>query len=394
MNEKKVLFILWNEKLYNEKGGVHRCISNLLQFLPAEDIEAHYMYTLDNYQTFHHHNYNEENVILRKNLNEYLCRFKCNIILGQEAVFSTTVAELVNELNNPNIKLVNQFHSSLLLLDKKLSLYFLREQLKKTIGFKNKSSIIARILFYPLWKRKVWRYMCRIYKYNYYNSDVCLLLTKYEKPILSQIVGISDPTKCVSIPNSLSWPEIEHEEILNTKKNEVLIVSRIYNPEKRLDRALKVWKILQNQGIIDNWTLRILGDGDDRIELMDLSTKLGLRNVVWEGRKPPLQYYQNAKIFMMTSACEGWGLTLTESMQTGVVPIAFDSYPALREIINDGVDGAIVPDGDIHEYANRMEQLIVNNELREKLALNALKNCQRFSIERIMSQWSKMIKQL
>ena len=97
---------------------------------------------------------------------------------------------------------------------------------------------------------------------------------------------------------------------------------------------------------------------------------------------------------MMTSAVEGWGLTLTESMQTGVVPIAFDSYPALHDIITDGYDGFIVPDDNINEYARILISLIQDKELREKIARNCLISSKRFEIDKIIPQWVNLIKSL
>ena len=97
---------------------------------------------------------------------------------------------------------------------------------------------------------------------------------------------------------------------------------------------------------------------------------------------------------MMTSASEGWGLTLTESMQTGTVPIAFDTYRALHDIITDAYDGYIVKPNDIKTYTDRMQFLIENPLEREKIALNGLESCKRFSTEKVMDKWSEMLNNL
>ena len=83
----------------------------------------------------------------------------------------------------------------------------------------------------------------------------------------------------------------------------------------------------------------------------------------------------------VTSAVEGWGLTLTESMQTGVVPIAFDSYPALHEIITDRYDGCIIRDNDLDAYAVCMEELMRNRKERERIARNGIESCRVKLIE-------------
>ena len=128
--------------------------------------------------------------------------------------------------------------------------------------------------------------------------------------------------------------------------------------------------------------------------LRELSEELALKNVTFTGRQNPISYYKNAALFMMTSAVEGWGLTLTESMQTGVVSIAFDSYPALHDIITDRYDGCIIPDNDLEAYANCMEELMRNRGERERIAKNGLESCRRFEINKIVEQWVKLIESL
>ena len=97
---------------------------------------------------------------------------------------------------------------------------------------------------------------------------------------------------------------------------------------------------------------------------------------------------------MMTSAVEGWGLTLTESMQTATVPIVFDSYPALHDIITNNYDGVIIKDDDFDSYISHMSQLMSHQDERERIARNGLESCRRFTIDKIVHQWVDLIKSL
>ena len=67
---------------------------------------------------------------------------------------------------------------------------------------------------------------------------------------------------------------------------------------------------------------------------------------------------------MMTSRSEAWGLTLTEAQQMGVVPIAFDTYASLRDIITDGVDGEIIAEGDVDGYVRCVLNLMQDDVTR------------------------------
>lgn len=220
------------------------------------------------------------------------------------------------------------------------------------------------------------------------------MLSEYEKPIFAKIIGKKDPSKCHVIPNPLSWEDVATPDILKHKKKEVLIVSRIYNSEKRIDLALKIWKILQLQGKTDGWTLRIVGDGIHKNYLMEMAKSMNLQNVIWEKRQDPRPFYKSASLFLLTSIVEGWALTLTESMQTGVVPLAFDSYPAVRSIITDGKDGYIVPSKDVKSMASKLSLLMENKSLRERMALNGIDSCRRFEINAVIDQWEKMLNNL
>ena len=88
------------------------------------------------------------------------------------------------------------------------------------------------------------------------------------------------------------------------------------------------------------------------------STELGLEQISFEGFRDPRQYYLESALFMMTSAFEGFGMTLVEAQQYGTVPIAMDSYKSLHDILQDKVNGIVVPDNDIDCFVEELKQLI------------------------------------
>lgn len=391
----KHLFIIWTEPLNITGGGIHRCITTLMTELPARGFSVHYLYSTDNYNTFHIPlSGNKDKILNLHELRSFLIEHSCDFILGQDAIFSSILTQRIKELNIPNIKFINQYHSTLLYFEKKLTLDFLKYQWITQKQVLSRFGIALRFLFYPVWKLKVRNTQNRIYRFNYNNSDVSLLLSEYEKPILKRICQDKLFHKCFAIPNPLSWADIETPEVLQFKNNEVLIVSRLYNVEKRIDLALKAWRILQDKGKDNGWSLRIVGDGIDRPYLMKLSADLGLRNIIWTESCDPRPYYKNARIFLLTSIVEGWALTLTESMQFGVVPIAFDSYPAVKSIIQSGHDGFIIKAKDINLMAQKLEFLINNPDIMNSMAINALESCKRFEVNSIIDQWAGLLSNL
>lgn len=369
-------------------------ILSLLRHLPSHSFDVHYLYTLDDYMSFKVYKSDQslEDVISAEILKDYLIEHNCDIILGQDAGLSKSLTTLVKKMNIPGVKFINEYHTNFHYIYNKLDYNFLIFEFTQNPYLGAKLSILFKFILYPLWKKRTWETLAKDFRYTLTNSDVSLLLSAREIPIAKRILGTEQNIRFVSIPNPLSWEEIEESTILKQKKKEVLVVSRLYNPEKRIDIVLKVWKKLQDRGCVDDWNLTIIGDGIHKNYLMQMSTDMNLCNVVWKGWGDPKPYYKKASIFMMTSASEGWGLTLTESMQMGTVPIAFDTYTALHDIITDAHDGYIVKAKDIKTYADRMQFLIENPLEREKIALNCLESCKRFSTEKVIDKWAEMLR--
>ena len=140
--------------------------------------------------------------------------------------------------------------------------------------------------------------------------------------------------------------------------------------------------------------LRQVGDGEDLQYYKEYVANQGMMNVQFEGQQDPFPYYQKASVFMMTSAFEGWPMTLMEGMQNGCVPIVFDSFKAVYDIIENGKDGIIVPDGKVDVYVDRLAHLMQNTEQREKMAHAGLESCQRFYQERITEIWLNLFEKL
>lgn len=224
------------------------------------------------------------------------------------------------------------------------------------------------------------------YKMPYEKSDKVVLLSEGFIPQYNRFVK-GDEQRYAAIPNMLSFLSAEASE---EKQQEVLVVSRMDERQKRIKTALKVWRKAYQK----EWTLRIVGYGEDLEYYQQIAKQWSLKNIVFEGLQNPLPYYQQASVFLMVSAFEGWGLTLTEAQQCGCVPIAFDSYSAVHDIIQSGRNGYIVPNNDIDTYARVLQELMNNDTLRAEMAANAQKDVQRFSRENIAKQWKTLLENL
>lgn len=224
------------------------------------------------------------------------------------------------------------------------------------------------------------------YKIPYTMADRVLLLSRSFIPQYNNFVQ-GEETHYAAIPNMVSFPLYGWRE---EKNKEVLLVSRMDERQKRVLTALRVWRKINQP----EWKLNIVGYGEDLEYYKYLVTKWGLNNISFEGLQDPFPYYRRASIFLMTSAFEGWGLTITEAQQCGCIPIAFDSYSAVHDIIQSGRNGYIIPEGDIDAYAVRLNELMNDEQLRNTLAQNAIKDVQRFSCENVADQWKTLLESL
>ena len=84
-------------------------------------------------------------------------------------------------------------------------------------------------------------------------------------------------------------------------------------------------------------------------------------------------------------------MTLVESHQNAVVPIAMDSFLSLHDIIENEENGLIVKDGDIDGLIYAMKRLMADNGLRRKLAEKGLETCQKFNVKKVVDLWEQLI---
>ena len=164
--------------------------------------------------------------------------------------------------------------------------------------------------------------------------------------------------------------------------------------QKRITRAIKIWSAIENDPRLDEWNFRIVGEGPDLAMYKQLAQTLGLKRISFEGFRNPQPYYKQAAIFMMTSAFEGFPMTLVEAQQCGVVPVVMDSYLSLHDIVETGYNGIIVSNEDLTGYVNKIKELMTDTSLREKLAMNGLHSCRRFCVEEIVNNWEELFNDL
>lgn len=184
-------------------------------------------------------------------------------------------------------------------------------------------------------------------------------------------------------------------EAATLKAKNVLAVGR-YAKQKGFDILVNIWSKVKQNTISNDWLLRIVGEGDERKDLEKLINEKNLEDslVLTGSTSNVSQYYLDSSIYVMTSRHEGFGLVLIEAQSYGLPTISFDCIAGPREIINNGEDGFVIPIGDNDEMAERILELMSNEQLRKAMGKKAKENSERFKKNRIVDQWVKLINEL
>lgn len=193
------------------------------------------------------------------------------------------------------------------------------------------------------------------------------------------------------IPNAaLQLPDVRHD---NTSRR-VIAVGRL-DYQKGFDRLLQAWALLP-EDLRADWRLDIFGQGEWEPMLRQMTTDLGITGSARINR-PTTQIFQEyaASAFLaMSSHYEGFPMVLIEAMACGAPGVCFDFKCGPKDIIRDGENGLIVPEGDIPALARAMARLMRDDALRARMSDRAREVTETYSEENVMEQWEKCFQDL
>ena len=182
---------------------------------------------------------------------------------------------------------------------------------------------------------------------------------------------------------------------LTTLNNKTVLAVGRYSHQKGFERLIDAWKMVCQK--VDGWTLLIVGDGELRqdllrqIEANGLNEKVVLKKV--QAEKMP-DAYTHASIFALSSRYEGLPMVLLEAQAAGLPIVSFDCKCGPKDLIENGVNGFLVKEGDVDALADRLLFLINDENLRNEMGQAAYCNSVRYAEEVIMKQWEDLFQQI
>lgn len=183
-----------------------------------------------------------------------------------------------------------------------------------------------------------------------------------------------------------NYDEMQSKKIIN--------VGRLH-PQKNHELLIRAFKMIA--GSNSDWNLYIYGDGELYDYLKNLIEEFDLvgRVFILPSTDDIYRILANSSIFVLSSDFEGMPNVLLESMAIGLPCISTDCRPGgAREIINNGLNGIIVPRFDVTELANKMDWLIQHPKEAKMLGQNARLIRNNHTSSHIYEQWNTFLNQL
>jgi len=192
------------------------------------------------------------------------------------------------------------------------------------------------------------------------------------------------------IPNPLSFYPDESASLV--EKRVIVVGSHGFN--KGYDLLLLTWKNVAEK--YKDWNLEIYGKIDNNRTYQNQAEALGLKNSItfFNPVKDIQNKYLRSSIMVLPSRSEGFGMVLIEAMACGVPCVSFDCPQGPADIIQNGVDGFLVENGNIDLLGSKIIKLIEEKNLRKQMGAKAKQNVKRYRPEVIVKQWDELFKSL
>lgn len=379
--EKSILFI--ERGLLKDKGGVEKSTYIISLKLKEIGYKVFFAYTYNNDDEIEerekiYFSIEESYSSLKKKFGDFIVRNDITTIICQN-VQGPKFCKLYESLKKEhNIYLISCLHAN-------PDIWINKNKIKATtlkIYVKELLRTVKFHIFGNPYKKRI------IDMYNV--SDKYVILSDSFKKIIASLYKIKGE-KLVTIPNPCSF-DYQYNYDIKTKENIILVVSRMAEQQKRISNILYIWKRLYK--LYPSWQLVLIGDGSDIDNYKNYVKNNNIERVNFKGQLSNVEkYYQKAKIFLMTSIWEGQPMTLIESMHNGCVPVVFDTFASVHDLIKNKKNGIIIKYANINDFIHETRALMDSDEKIAEMGEQAIKSInETYNTEFIIKRWINIIK--
>lgn len=227
-----------------------------------------------------------------------------------------------------------------------------------------------------------------ILKYSLKRSDYMVTLTERDKRTYMEKTGRTD--KISAIYN----PVQEISSYGADQKEQWIITVGQLCWQKGIDYLAEVAGYVLKAFPDWKWVVVGSGEGESFLQKFIKDKKLE-KQLILTGRTDDVNsYLAKAQIFVMTSRSEGLPMCLLEAKTFSIPSISFDVLTGPSEIIDDGVNGYLIPPFDCRDMVGKLMLLIQDEDLRKYFTKHARDNIEKFQMNKVLDNWNFVLSQM
>jgi glycosyltransferase involved in cell wall biosynthesis len=167
----------------------------------------------------------------------------------------------------------------------------------------------------------------------------------------------------------------------------IVTVSRLV-PLKRIDELMRSVAKLDSVGLV------IVGDGQERTRLEELTRELQLQARVYfagaRSKEETLRIMAACDIFTLNSTHEGMPHVVLEAMGLGI-PVVATAVGGVPEIVRDGETGILIEPADGAQLDRALKTLVDSREMRQRFGESAKRWARQFSVANMLTQTEQVL---
>jgi glycosyltransferase involved in cell wall biosynthesis len=232
------------------------------------------------------------------------------------------------------------------------------------------------------------RKLRRSMRAHYPKLDGLVVLTEQDREAYGELLGGGVPLH--RIPNTVRpLPGAKADLAAKT----VYAAGR-FRYQKGFELLIPAWEATAKAH--PDWTLRLRGRGHLESRYRGLIEQHGLEDsVVIEGPAEEIGSDMSAAaVFVLSSRFEGFPLILLEAMSKGMGVVSFDCPTGPADIVDDHRNGLLVPHEDVEGLSRAIREIVEDEELRRRVAAEAIETAQQYTIEAIGPRWVELLEGL
>lgn len=250
-------------------------------------------------------------------------------------------------------------------------------------------------------------HFCKFFRLQYGRSGLLGLIDRWRTRQDEKIVGKFDKFVVLTNEDKGYWGQLPNIEVIpnaamhignkysDSTAHRIIAVGRL-DYQKGFDRLIEAWALIQKHKKYKDWNLDIFGQGEWHDMLQQMIERHGLQDNTHINRptRDIGTEYAKSSLLVMSSNYEGFPMVMIEAMACGLPVVSFDFKCGPKDIIKDGINGLLVPNGNIDALAQAMIKIMDNDTYRKELSLNARQVISTYSEETVMTKWISLFNSL